>query len=138
MYDAGTSRSEPSLLDSIVRTFEAGQRVVLDRIELAYFDLKQLATKTLHGAVLIAIGAVLLCGAWFALVVGAVAWLQQYLTLPASVLIVAGLTAVAGGASLALGIRRAQRGAAEHISDLVEDVREGAPNPPQPTRAAEQ
>jgi len=138
MYDAGTSRSEPSILDSIVRTFEAGQRVVLDRIELAYFDLRQLATKTLHGAVLIAIGALLLSGAWFALMVGLVAWLQQYLTLPASILIVAGLTAAGGGASLVLGIRRAQHGAVEHITDLVEAVREGAPNPPQPTPAAEQ
>src|SRR5262245_49879117 len=103
MYDAGTSRSEPSIFDSIVRTFEAGQRVVLDRIELAYFDLKQLATQTLRGALLIAIGAMLLSGAWFALMVGVVAWLQQYLTLPASVLLVAGLTAVGGAMSLMLG-----------------------------------
>jgi hypothetical protein len=134
MYDANTSRPEPSLLESIVRAFEAGQRVVLDRIELASFDLKQLATRTLHGAVLIALGALLLSGAWFALMIGVVALLQEYVGLGASIVIVAGGTAVAGGLALGIGVRRAQRGAVEGIGDLVEDVREGAPNSLQPPR----
>ena len=123
MYDAHTS--EPSLLDSIVRLFEAGQRVILDRLDLAYFDLTQLAARTLRGAALIVIGAVLLSGAWFTLMGGVAVWLQQYMSLAASLALVAVANAVAGGGAIVVGVRRAQSGAVEAASDLIEDVREG-------------
>jgi hypothetical protein len=135
MYDAHTTPSEPSLLASIIRLFEAGQRVVLDRLDLAYFDLAQLATRTLRGAALIAIGAVLLTGAWFTVMGGAVVWLQQYMSLAASLALVAATSAVLGGGALAVGLRRARAGAVEAAGDLIEDVRDGgtpAQGVPQP------
>ncbi len=98
---------DPSISDALVRVFEAGQRIVLDRVDLARFDLAQLATRTLRGAVLVAVGALLIAGAWFALITGAVLWLHLYLTLPASILIVVGASAALGIAAIAAGINRA-------------------------------
>ncbi len=57
MLDTHPSPSEPSLVDSVVRVLEAGQRLVLDRVDLLRFDLSQLASRALGGAVLIAVSA---------------------------------------------------------------------------------
>lgn len=132
MYDTHSSRSEPSLLDSVIRAFEAGQRVVLDRLDLAYFDLSQLATRTLRGAALIAIGAVLLSGSWFALMGAVVVWLQPYLALPLSILLVAAASAALGVAALATGASRTRSTATQGLGELAETLREGAPDNVQP------
>jgi len=138
MLDSHPTRSEPSLVDSLVRAFEAGQRVVLDRLDLAYFDLAQIATRTLRGAVLITIGSLLVVGAWFAVMGGLVLWLHQYLTLPASIGLVAGGSAALGALAIAIGVRRAYGGAAAGIGNLIEAVREGAPDRPQVNGAGPQ
>ena len=132
MYDTHTARSEPSLVDSLIRAFEAGQRVVLDRLDLAYFDLSQLAARTLRGAALIAIGAVLLSGSWFAVMGAVVVWLQPYLDLPLSILLVAGVSAGLGIAALAIGASRARSSAVKGLGQLAETLREGAPDVAQP------
>ena len=119
-------RSEPSLADSLVRIFEAGQRVILDRLDLAYFDLSQLAVRTMHGAALIIVGAVLLTGAWFTLIAGVVVWLQPYMTPTASLIIVATVNAALGAVAVGIGLRRAQTTAAAQLGDMVEDLRGGA------------
>jgi hypothetical protein len=129
--DSHPTRPDPSLLDSLIRAFEAGQRVVLDRLDLAYFDLAQIATRTVRGVVLIVIGSLLVVGAWFAVMGGLVLWLQQYVALPVSIALVAVGSAVVGGTAIALGVRRASGSAAAGIEDLVETVREGAPDLPQ-------
>jgi hypothetical protein len=126
MPEADMQRPEPSLADSLVRIFEAGQRVILDRLDLAYFDLSQLAVRTLHGAALIVVGAVLLTGAWFTLVAGAVVWLQTYLTLTASLIVVAGVNAALGAVAIWIGLRRAQNTAAARLGDMVVDLRGGS------------
>lgn len=131
MLETHPTRSEPSLLDSLIRAFEAGQRVVLDRLDLAYFELSQIATRTLRGVVLVTIGALLIVGAWFAAMGGVVLWLQQYLTLPASIGLVAGGSAALGAVAIAVGVRRAYGDAAQGIENLVETVRDGAPDLPQ-------
>jgi hypothetical protein len=65
MPDTQPSASEPSLVGSLVRVVEAGEHVVLDRVDLLRFDLSELASRTVGGAVLIGVGAFLLTGAWF-------------------------------------------------------------------------
>lgn len=128
MYEANSTPSEPSLLDSMIRIFEAGQRVILDRLDLAYFDLTQFASRTLRGAALIVVGAVVLAGAWFVLIGGVVVWMQQYLSLPVSLALVAGASVLVGAACIVIGTKRAQSGAVEATNDLIESVREGAPD----------
>ena len=130
MYD--TQRSEPSIVDSLIRAFEAGQRVILDRLDLAYFDLSQLAARTLRGAALIAIGAVLLSGSWFAVMGAVVVSLQAYLSLPLSILVVAVVSAGLGVTALAVGASRARSSAEKGLGELAETLREGVPDVAQP------
>jgi len=119
MLETHPSPSEPSLVDSVVHVLETGQRVVIDRIDLLRFDLSQLASRTLGGAVLIAVGAFLLAGAWFALMGAVVVWLQQYLPLSASLAAVATATAGFGAGAIAIGIRRGQIGKAGDVGKSV-------------------
>ena len=107
--------SEPSLVDSLIRVVEAGQRLLLDRLDLARFDLSQLVNRTMRGVAFIAGGAVLLIGACFALLGGAVMWLHQsmYLSLAASCLIVAAVAAGLGGGVMIAGVRRTRPDSAD-------------------------
>lgn len=92
--------------DAVRRLADAGQRMVRDRIELARLDAATIAGRTVRGVVMIAAGAVLLSGAWFALMTGAVLFLDRYLPLAASVAIVAAVTALIGGVLIAAGSKR--------------------------------
>jgi hypothetical protein len=98
---------EPSLIDAVLRVIEASQRLVLDRVDLARLDIARLASHALRGAVLVAVGAVLIAGAWFATIGFLVVWLQPYLSPAASLAIIAAATFVAGLASVATGVQRA-------------------------------
>jgi len=102
------SAPEPSLTESVVRVVEAGHRLVLDRIDLARFDLAQLAARILRGTALIAAGTFLLAGSWFAVMGGAVVWLDPYLPLAASLFIVGLGTAALGAGAVAVGVLRAR------------------------------
>lgn len=101
---------EPSIVDALLRVFESGQRIVVDRVDLARYDLAQIAVGALRGTALIGVGAVLLAGAWFALMAGLVVWLHQVmlLSLPVSLALVGGLNAVVGGLAIAAGVERAR------------------------------
>jgi len=101
---------EPSLVESVVHVVEAGQRLLLDRLDLARFDLGQLVNRTMRGVAFIAAGAVLLTGACFALMGGAVMWLHQglYLSLAASCVIVAAVAGGLGAGVVVVGVRRTQ------------------------------
>ena len=119
MLDTQPSSSEPELVDSVVRALEAGQRVVLDRVDLLRFDLRQLASRTLSGALLIVTGAFLLAAAWVTGMAAAVVWLQQYLSLCASLAAVAAATAGVGAGAIAIGL---QRGRIHTASDAGKSV----------------
>jgi Putative Actinobacterial Holin-X, holin superfamily III len=99
---------EPSFVDAVLRVIEAGQRLVLDRIDLARLDVARLASRAVRGTALVAIGAVLIVGGWFATLALAVLCLRPYLSPTASLAILAAATIVAGGASMAIGLRRAR------------------------------
>ena len=107
MLPAAHSTEEPHIVDAALRVFEAGQRVVLDRVDLARLDLAQIAARTVRGAALIVLGAVLVAGAWFALMAGLVVWLLAYLALGASLALVGGISAAVGAAVISLGVQRA-------------------------------
>jgi hypothetical protein len=99
---------EPSLIDAVLRVIEAGQKLVLDRVDLARLDVARLASYALRGAVLVAVGAVLIAGAWFATLGFIVLALESYLSPTTSLLVIAVATFVAGAASISTGIRRAR------------------------------
>jgi hypothetical protein len=98
----------PGVADTAFRVVEAGQRVLLDRLDLARLDLMRLLTLSARTAVALAAGTVLLSGAWCACVVALALRLQIdfALSLPLSLLIVAIASALAGLAVIGLGIVR--------------------------------
>jgi hypothetical protein len=71
------------------------------------------------GAVLIGVGAFLLTGAWFTFMGAVVVWLQQYMSLFASLAAVAAATAGLGAGAIAIGIRRGQIGQAGDVGKSV-------------------
>ncbi len=97
--------SEPSVGDALMHLFESGQRLVLDRIDLARFDLRELAGRTVRDTALAVTGGVLLAGAWFLAMAAAVVWLRQYLSLALSLAVVAGASATLGAGAVALALR---------------------------------
>ncbi len=104
---AGSHPEPPGLADTAFRVVEAGQRVLLDRIDLARLDLSRLLTLGVRTAVAVAAGTVLLSGAWCGIMAAAALRLQGLgLSLPASLLIVAVLSAAAGAATVGAGLRR--------------------------------
>jgi hypothetical protein len=77
------------------------------RLELARFELGQLAARTSRAGVMIAAGAFLLAAAWCAVMAAAALWLRAYLPLSASLAVVAGVTAAIGAGAIAAGLRGA-------------------------------
>ena len=104
----GSHPEPPGLADTAFRVVEAGQRVLLDRIDLARLDLARLLTLGVRTAVAVAAGTVLLSGAWCGIMAAMALLLQTGLglSLPASLLIVALLSAFAGAATVGAGLRR--------------------------------
>lgn len=98
----------PGITDTAVRVIEAGQRVLLDRFDLARFDLTRLIALGARAAAALAAATVLLSGAWFAVIAAIAVRLQGHLalSLPASLMLVALVSAVAGAATVAICLRR--------------------------------
>jgi hypothetical protein len=109
---------EPSISDALARLIEAGQRVVSDRLDLIRLDLAHAALIGLRGVALIAAGAVLLGGAWIALLNGVALWLGNYTSLPIAFLSVTAVSAVSGTLAVAMGMRKVRARALERVMNL--------------------
>lgn len=98
----------PGITDTAVRVIEAGQRVLLDRFDLARFDLTRLVALGARAAAAMAAATVLLSGAWFAIIAAIAVRLQAdlALSLPASLLLVAAASALVGIGTIAVCLRR--------------------------------
>ena len=94
----GSHPEPPGLADTAFRVVEAGQRVVLDRLDLARLDLERFVSLAVRSGVAVAASTVLLSGAWFAIMAAAALYLQTALglSLPVTLCIVAVLSAAGG------------------------------------------
>jgi hypothetical protein len=94
----GSHPEPPGLADTAFRVVEAGQRVLLDRLDLARLDLERFAALAVRSGVAVAASTVLLSGAWFAIMAAAALYLQAALelSLPVTLCIVAALSAAGG------------------------------------------
>lgn len=97
---------ERTISGALLHVFEAGQRVVLDRIELARLDALASISQTLRTAFLVGVGVGLLTIAWFTLTALAIFLLQEVLPLPASLAAAAVLNAAIGIALVLVGAQR--------------------------------
>lgn len=98
----------PGIADTAFRVVEAGQRVLLDRLDLARLDLARLISLGARAAAAVAIATMLLSGAWFTVMAAVAMRLQNEmaLSLPASLVVVGALSALAGIGTIAVCLRR--------------------------------
>ncbi|MBX3024155.1 hypothetical protein KF840_04515 [bacterium] len=101
-------RRPPRLADTAFRVVETGQRVLLDRLDLARLDVLRLVSLGVRTAVAMAAATVLLSGAWCAIVVALALELQRGLgwSFAASLVAVALASAAAGAALIGRSLRR--------------------------------
>jgi len=99
---------EPSLVEAITRVVDAGQRVLVDRFDLARLDVQRIASRGLRSVAWLMVGAFVLCAGWLALSGAAVFVLRFYMTLPASLALVGVANLAGGGVLIAMGARRAR------------------------------
>jgi hypothetical protein len=102
------THAEPSVIASVGRVIEAGQRTVINRIDLARLDVIATVTRALRGGFMIVAGAVLAAVGWLALTAAAILMLNEVLVLPASAAVVGLFNAVLGGILIAAGTHRAR------------------------------
>jgi hypothetical protein len=108
--------SEPSVVSAFGRAVEAGQRLLVNRMDLIRLDILDLIARTQRGAVLIIFGAVVTMAGWLAISVAAVLVMERSLPLPLSAALAGVGNAVLGAALVAAGIQRTRGAGREHDS----------------------
>ncbi len=105
-YASRTTAHERSVVDTLHRVFEAGQHLMLDRLELMRLDLTQSANRTVRGVLLMGAGGLLLAGAFAMLLAMIVTLLDRVMPLPAAIMVVSGIVAALGSAAVLIGMQR--------------------------------
>ena len=100
---------EPSVLSSVGRAIEAGQRLIVDRVDLAKLDVLRALSNTFRGTALLLGGGLLLAIGWTALSAAATIVLHDRGLGWAASACATGVANVLVGALLAgIGVRAAQ------------------------------
>lgn len=90
---------EPSLVSALGRAIEAGQRLVMDRIDLARLDVLRVIERTQQGGAFVVLGGMMALVGWMFIAGAAVLLLEPYVTLPLSAALV-GIVSLATGATV--------------------------------------
>jgi uncharacterized membrane protein YqjE len=100
------SLDQPSVVGSVERMFDAGQRLLIERIDLARLEAQDAIGRALWTALFVIAGATLAFTGWLALMAVMVLALRDYAGLPTamSILIVGAAHAILGGALVIYGI----------------------------------
>lgn len=120
---AEKQREETSVIAAVVDVLDAGQRVILDRVELAMIEAKAAVANTLASLALLLFGLGLLLVGWVGANVVGVLILARSWTNAQAVALAALVNLVAGGLALILAKRRvetigdASRGQSAAVSD---------------------
>ena len=101
--------AEPSVVSALRRVLDAGQRIVVDRIDLARLDVLAALARGVHGAVFVVLGVIPISIGWLALVVGAVVVLEGYFTQPVSLAIAGAINMLVGIGLVLVGTQRMRR-----------------------------
>jgi hypothetical protein len=99
---AEKQRDETSLIAAVVDLIDAGQRVLMDRIELALVETRAGARSALTSFALLLFGLALLLVGWIATNAVGVLYLERYWTRPQAIAAAALVNFVAGGVALLL------------------------------------
>ena len=102
---AEKQRDDTSLIAAVVDLIDAGQRVLIDRIELALVETRAGARSALTSFALVLFGLALLLVGWLATNVVGVLYLERYWARPQAIAVAALVNFVAGGIALLLARR---------------------------------
>ncbi|HEY8517646.1 MAG TPA: hypothetical protein VIS07_19230 [Candidatus Binatia bacterium] len=97
---------DDSLIAAVVDVFDAGQRVLLDRIDLAWVEGRAMVAGTVTSLALLIAGLAFLLVGWCALNAASVLVLSRTLSLPQAIGLIAAVNVVAGAVALALALRQ--------------------------------
>jgi len=121
---APPSAHERSVVDTLQRVFDAGQQLLLDRLELMRFDVTETTSRTIRGVFLIAAGIMLLAGAAAMSLAVVVTLLARVMSQPAAIMVVGGVVAALGAVALIIGMQRTHLNAERSMTeDLLGDDR---------------
>jgi hypothetical protein len=104
---SANSPRDESLITAVVDVLDAGQKVVLDRIDLAWVEGRAAVATLATALVMALLGLAFLLVGWCALNACAVLLLAGILTTPQAVGVVAAVNLAVGGVALLLARRRA-------------------------------
>jgi len=106
------SQEEPSLVDAVEHAFEAGQQLVVDRVELLRLDARAAARRLGGSLALLAAGLVAVGLGWCALLAAFALWEGGPIdTVWGRLAAIGAAHLLAGGAIIAAGIRSERRSA---------------------------
>lgn len=102
---AEKQRDDTSLIAAVVDVLDAGQRVLIDRVELALVETRAGARSALTSFALVLFGIALLLVGWVATNAVGVLYLERYCARPQAIGVAALVNFVAGGIALLLARR---------------------------------
>lgn len=97
---------DDSLIAAVVDVLDAGQKVLLDRIDLAWVEGRAVVASTLVGFALVIVGLAFLLVGWCALNAVGVLVLSNTFLLPQAIGLIAAVNLAAGAVALVLARRR--------------------------------
>ena len=103
--------SETSVVSALRRMFDAGHRMVVDRIELARVDILAVLAGALHGALLVVLGIIPAAIGWLVVMRALVLVLESYFAPVASLAIVGAVNVLLGVGAMMAGVHRMRVGA---------------------------
>jgi hypothetical protein len=119
----GSTHDQPSLATAVSRIVDAGQRLVMDRIDLARLDILDVIERAERGAALIIAGALFATVGWLGAMTAVVVALQPYFSLSGAAALIGGANLLIGGGLVLLGMQRLR---GEEDSDASHEVAKSA------------
>jgi ammonia channel protein AmtB len=110
----GVQQQDVSAASALAHVFEAGQRVVIDRIDLARLEARAIAGHSIRGALLWGAGAFFAAVGWCVLNAVAILLLAARLEMVVSLTIVGAVNGGLGAGFAAAGGRHTRRLLAQH------------------------
>lgn len=103
VHDAPTTGH--SLTTALEHLFDATQRIITKRIDLALLEISDALTRVFRGTALIGLGIAIVCCSWWGLMAFIVFTLEDVFTLPVRLAIVVVISAVSGGTLVVIGVQ---------------------------------
>ncbi|HVM95299.1 MAG TPA: phage holin family protein [Candidatus Acidoferrales bacterium] len=116
-FDVDSTNEEESVSGAFERVVDASQRMLSDHIELIRLEVRDGMTHVVTAGALVGTGVLFAFAAWCSLMAALVACMVPTLSLAASLLVVALLTAAGSAVCVAFGVREVPVAQADSVDD---------------------